>query len=419
MSSFTLTNVDFQQGELDLGVLTPVEFEKLIFHLLDEMGFTDLVWRKGGEGNSATDGGRDLEAKYWRVEPVGSVSEKYRIEVKHRKSTLEKSQVQKAVLDAVAPANVDGLIIVTSGVISNPCLDWIEDFRNSHKGIKISIWQRHDLELLLLKNPRSLARFIPSALTFSGRCKVTMSRFENLYLLPGNDELVELWERREEIKDQSFLIISCIFAESQFGDIGERPWGMWLPDDELLPLAILALVNYFPLFLRAHVNDRDNASLISGVAYLIMCVGIRFGYETASAILFQPESMYEDIDAVDESVNDYRVRPVLGTIYDDLARACSSDYCRKMSYGGCRSEEKLGYFQRFIKKEDKAERDGRFLVMNMKDRDCDLGVVPRGELCPLPEDFPEDSFSYEFVKEKLKFAVSVLESRIERAETNA
>lgn len=95
MSVSNLTNLDFQQGEIDVGALSPTDFEKLVFHLLDEMGFTDLIWRKGGEGNSSTDGGRDLEARYWRIEPIGSLTENYRIEVKHRKKPLVNHKYKK------------------------------------------------------------------------------------------------------------------------------------------------------------------------------------------------------------------------------------------------------------------------------------------------------------------------------------
>ena len=58
-----LTDTDFLQHSLDFSDITPEDFENLVFHLLDEMGFSNIQWRKGGPGNSATDGGRDLEAK--------------------------------------------------------------------------------------------------------------------------------------------------------------------------------------------------------------------------------------------------------------------------------------------------------------------------------------------------------------------
>src|SRR5215217_7455794 len=127
--SLTLNDLDFHQETLEFSALDPVDFEKLVFHLLDEMGFGDLIWRKGGEGNSATDGGRDLEAKYWRIDPIGSTEERYWFEIKYRSHKLETRQVQQVVLNAAADGKKDRLIIVTNSTVSNQCLDWIQSFR--------------------------------------------------------------------------------------------------------------------------------------------------------------------------------------------------------------------------------------------------------------------------------------------------
>ncbi len=418
MSETSLTNLDFQQERIDAGALSPTDFEKLVFYLLDEMGFTDLVWRKGGEGNSSTDGGRDLEAKFWRIEPTGSLSEHYRVEVKHRKKTLAKSQVQKAVLDASGKSSVDGLIIVTSGVISNPCLDWINEFRRDHKLPKISIWQKHDLELLLLKNPRTLARFLPSALTFSGRCKVIRSRMENLFLFPGGDELVELWGKREQLRNDSFLLIASILSEATYGDLSIRKWGMWLTDDELFNLTALALINYFRLFLKAHSNERDNATLINGTAYLVLCVGIRLGVDIATLILYSPEALFDDMKTIPTDINDLRVRPIIGTIYDDLASNCSADLCPKLSYGDIRLLEQSNYFQKFTEIQEETKED-QILILNNSRNKCSLDIIPADQYCPLPEDFPDEPLSEEFVKEKLEFAIRIINARTAKAKQNA
>lgn len=91
----TLTNIDFIQESLDFSKVSPTDFENLIFHLLDEMGFSNIVWRKGGEGNSATDGGRDLEATFWTVLPTVSKEQSFWFEVKYRTHHLEKTKFKK------------------------------------------------------------------------------------------------------------------------------------------------------------------------------------------------------------------------------------------------------------------------------------------------------------------------------------
>ncbi|WP_152004850.1 restriction endonuclease [Desulfoluna spongiiphila] len=96
--SINLTDIDFLQGQLDFSEIDPENFEKLVFHLLDEMGFFNLSWRKGGKGNSSNDGGRDIDGTFWTISPAVKKEEKYWFEVKYRKNQLEKSQVQNTVL---------------------------------------------------------------------------------------------------------------------------------------------------------------------------------------------------------------------------------------------------------------------------------------------------------------------------------
>ncbi|OOE32477.1 hypothetical protein BZG05_14015 [Salinivibrio kushneri] len=198
--STTLTDIDFLQEKLDFSEISPVDFENLVFHLLDEMGFANLIWRKGGEGNSATDGGRDLEGTFWTILPAVSKEEKYWFEVKYRTNQLEKTQVQSAVLNAAGNNSKDNVVIITNKTISNPTLDWIKEFQDTNKRPAVTVWQGHDLELLLRKNPRTLAKFLPSSLAFSGRCKVIKSKFSNLMLLPAGGELDELWKREKNTR---------------------------------------------------------------------------------------------------------------------------------------------------------------------------------------------------------------------------
>ena len=217
---------------MDFTDITAVEFENLVFHLLDEMGFSNLQWRKGGEGNSATDGGRDLEATFWSVQPSGSKEQRYWFEVKYRSGQLEKSQVQNTILNAAGNNSKDNVIIVTNKTISNPTLDWVNQFQSAHKIPTVTIWQGHDLELLLRKNPRTLARFLPTSLAFSGRCKVIESKFSNLLILPSGSELRELWEHKDEFYDNSFLTLAACLAEVSYGDVIDQPWGYSGPQFE-------------------------------------------------------------------------------------------------------------------------------------------------------------------------------------------
>jgi|GEM_PF-6326015 len=405
----TLTDSDFLQTELDLSNLDPEEFEKLVMHLIDEMGFSNTIWRKGGPGNSATDGGRDLEAAFWEIGPARSNEKKYWFEVKFRSGQLEKSQVQNTVLNASGNVSKDHLVIVTNSTISNPCVDWLTDFRNQHKLPEVTVWQGHDLELLLRKNPRTLSRFLPTSLAISGRIKVIESRLFNLCLLPSLDEVIELWRNRSELTDNTTALFAAVLAEAAFGDLVERPWGMDMDDEVLLLTTVLGIANIFPLIHRALSFERSQEHLISGLSYLIECVLVRNGAELATRILYKAEELCEAPQELPAEIMDYRVRPILGTILDDLAQHCSSLFCLKLHYD--RDDMKPSFFARFdhVGQQTKT-RDG-FLVMNNQKEDCKLGLVDKESLCPLGEDLPASPITEQEAEQLLEFARRVILQR--------
>ena len=414
---FTLSDLDFQLESLNFSDLSPSAFENLVFHLVAEMGFSNLVWRKGGEGNSATDGGRDLEATYWRVEPVGSHEMLYWYEVKYRTGQLERSKVQKAVLDASASSSIDCLVIVTNSTISNPCLDWIREHQTKHPRPVVSVWQGHDLELILRKNPRTLARYIPTALAFSGRCKVIKSRFLNLFLLPSVDELVDLWQHKDSINAESFLLLSAAVSEAAYGNLTERPWGMEFSLEVLIATAATGMANVYPLIHRINTLNRSQTPLIEGLTYLLSCVLVRVGPEEATKVLFEPEHYFGEESLPDE-LNTDRLKPILATLNDQLAMYCSAaNYCTKLHHRD--PEHETDFFAQFSTIRPK--KDDRFLILSSQKDDCELGLVARDAFCPLPDDLPERP-SREYIAEKLRFAASVLRQRvaeIEAKETSA
>lgn len=408
---FTLTDLDFQLESLNFSDLSPPEFENLIFHLIDEMGFSNLVWRKGGEGNSATDGGRDLEATYWRVEPVSSVELTYWYEVKYRSGQLAKAQVQKAVLDASADPGLDYVVIVTNSTVSNSCLDWIREFQSKHVRPRVSVWQGHDLEVLIRKNPSTLARFIPTALSFSGWCKVVESRFLNLFLLPSVDELVEFWKKRESIGEKTFVVLAAIFSESAHGDLVERPWGMTVSRNFLMETTATAVVNVYPLVHRIGTLNRSQQPLIEGIAYLIACVLVREGHGVATDLLYQPEMCRGMEERLPATPNSERLKPILATLFDQLAVYCSSaNYCTKLHHR--EPGEKPNYFARFRERGSPVARDEGYLIMSRREEECQLGIVETGAYCPLPDTLPARDLTRKDVEKRLAFAESVLTRRV-------
>ncbi len=407
---YNLSDVDFLQEALDFSDISAVDFENLIFHLLDEMGFLNIQWRKGGEGNSATDGGRDLEATFWNVGPSIAKEDKYWFEVKYRSNQLEKSQVQKTILNASCDSSKDHLVIVTNKTISNPTLDWIANFRSSHKTLMLTEWQGHDLELLLRNNPRTLARFLPSSLSFSGRCKVIESKFTNLALLPSGGELDELWKKRDNFYDNSYLTMSAIFAEVSYGDVAKHPWGMCISKKLLLAVFITGIANVYPLLFRCSAHNRDQSLFINGLAYLAQCSIIRLGAEITAEILLNTEEFLEVDYELPQELRVNRYEPVFHAMHQNLGIYCSSKHCSKVQHIFPKDEPE--YFNRFSEDISKKEEDDHFLIFSSIEKECDLGLVSAGEYCPLAETDTGTPVDVEDLEKKLNFYSAVIDARV-------
>ncbi|MEJ1411116.1 MAG: restriction endonuclease [Candidatus Sedimenticola sp. (ex Thyasira tokunagai)] len=413
--SITLTDIDFLQEQLDFSEINPVDLENLVFHLLDEMGFSNLRWRKGGEGNSATDGGRDLEATFWTIRPAVSKEEKYWFEVKYRKSQLEKSQVQSTILNAAGNSSKDNVVIITNKTISNPTLDWISSFQHAHKIPNVSVWQGHDLELLLRKNPRTLAKFLPSSLAFTGRCKVIESKFSNLMLLPAGGELDELWSKREEYYENSYLTLIAIMAEVAYGDINKRQWGLDIDDPRLFSAAATGMMNVYPFIFKCSALNRDQSPLIQGLSYIMQCFLLRYGEEITAKVLFNPEALCESDIKLPDELRFNRYEPIFNTIYHDLSIHCSENYCPKVSHMS-KSEER-SYFNRFLKEPIK-EDESKNLILNSYESECQIGLVAKGDCCPLGNSEEAPKAEKELVKQ-LGFVRGVIINRSGELHENA
>lgn len=406
---FNLTDVDFLESGLDFSGITPVELENLVFHLLDEMGFSNIQWRKGGEGNSATDGGRDLEATFWSVRPGVSREEKYWFEVKYRTGQLEKHQVQSTVLNASGNDSKDNVVIITNKTVSNPTLDWLGEFQASHKTPVVTIWQGHDLEILLRKNARTLARFLPSSLAFSGRCKVIESKFSNLMLLPSGGELDELWEMRDSYYENPILTLAACLAEVAYGDTVKHPWGMEIDEARLVSVLATGVLNVFPFLIKFESLNRDQAVFSEGLSYLIQCLLVRCGSAIVAKVLFEPEQLAEKDRDLPVELRVIRYKPIIDSIYYDLAIHCSANHCMKLHH--LSPEEKGSYFQRFTKLTERPEKDARYLVMQSIKDACKLGLVLKEQYCPLGDDEAETPDTLDGLRERLEFARLVISRR--------
>lgn len=97
------------------------DLEELLYWLFDSMGAKELEWRIGGKGAGTSDQGRDLELSFYMSAPDGNLTkQKWWVESKGRKGTVEPSEVHEAVLNVSGKSFVDVLVIATNSNFSNP-----------------------------------------------------------------------------------------------------------------------------------------------------------------------------------------------------------------------------------------------------------------------------------------------------------
>lgn len=414
----TLTNItdsDFLETPLSLEGQDAVEFEKLIFYLLDEMGFTDVVWRKGGEGNTAADGGRDIEASYWRVEPLGTTEEKYWFEVKFRAKQLSKSTVQSIVNNASGRSDLNHLIIVTNSTVSNSCIDWIKEFQKTRPQIKISVWQGHDIELILRKNPKTLAQFFSGFLNRSGKIKVLESKFLNFFQLPSSLELQELWESKDELlcNKKYLLVLAAILGEIERDGIDRHNWGIYIDQQTRLVVTSIGIYNIFSFASKIRESNRSEEIIIRGLSYLLQCILIKDSPKFAFEALMKNEKYIAGGQAVNRKIKNYQAEPILNCMLEELVIPCA-ETCPKVSYGlkDILDRDK-SYFSRFVANDSKEEeKEKSFLVITIEKEKCEIGLVEEGKNCLLPKSVNLAKKRKEEILNILTFMGNVLKKRI-------
>jgi hypothetical protein len=401
---------------LDWHPLTPSDFEKLIFFLLDDMGFKNLKWRKGGEGISATDGGRDLEATYAKIEPDDALRlEQWWIEVKYRSHTLEPDSVQKAVLNTAGRRTVDVFVIVTNNVISNKTSDWVEQFQESNPIPRIVVWQRHDLERILRKYPRTVAKFFPGSQTLAERLEGVKDGFWNSILFPRLDDIEDFWKEFSALDWDCSNLLPIIIAEASIGKLHHRQWGLVVDEETLLETLILGLVNVPILITRFEQYGRNIEPLDGGLEYLLQAALSRMELESVLDAAIDPYRFVESSFGTPFELINFILAPVLSNIYHDLLVNCGKDCPRYNSNWSSEPEnQSLSHFSRFVKRETQRDNNGKpfVLIVDMAAK-CTLGIVPVGKSCLLEDVIPDSVADKTTLRKLLGFAQQVIRARVE------
>jgi hypothetical protein len=145
--------------ELNWAVLTPTEFERLIFNLIDRTpGYVNPKWLTH---TNAPDRGRDLSVeRIIEDQLAGTRTLRIILACKHTDSiNLPTVTELKEQMKLWEPPRIDELIIVSSGRFTTDAIDYIERSNRGSDAMRIEMWPSSQLERLLATRPELIADF--------------------------------------------------------------------------------------------------------------------------------------------------------------------------------------------------------------------------------------------------------------------
>jgi hypothetical protein len=373
--------------------LTGNGLEEALYWLVHSMGAKDLEWRQGSAGSGATDGGRDLKARFHVPTPDGQIRrETWWFEAKGRSKTVEPAAVKGAVVNAAGRNDVDVLVIATNVVFSNPTHDWVTDWQSSHPRPIVRLWSRHDLERQFCERPEVVIRLFAKALSPQGKLEVVRSRFWNYQTYAGEPLLEELWRHRHELQWSDSDIIAVLVSECANGSVTRRPWATLVSKQQRLPVLVSALTNILYFCFRADDAGVSQRPYIDGSAYLLLCCLESQDWQVVSKALAKIwTGKKKDMDVL----RAHALRPVLETLRTELRDVCTDD-CRRVSTDPLAlSKDNINEYWlrlRFAGKAHSEHKRERLIIMVEKEDElCKVGFkVGKHAGCPIVRVEPND-----------------------------
>jgi|CZKJ01.1.fsa_nt_gi hypothetical protein len=250
------------------------------------MGAQELEWRVGTQGRSSADQGRDIQAHFHVASPDADlIRQKWWIECKGRKGTVEPSAVKESANNTQAMPTVDVLVIVTNTSFSNPTRNWVSEWQRSHPRPTVKLWDRTHLERFLCRYPAATLRVFAKALTPQGRLEVIRERFWQHSAYATQEHLKELWERRNDLEWESVTLIAAVVSEFANGSVNEHPWLQALECEDFLKLLRIGLASALSFCIRADEAGVDQGPYLDGMGYLVLAALARYpAHEVRSAL---------------------------------------------------------------------------------------------------------------------------------------
>ncbi|UFW90490.1 restriction endonuclease [Bradyrhizobium barranii] len=306
------------------------DLEECVYWLLDAMGAKDLEWRTGGSGDGTADGGRDLEAHFYTPGADGEVeSQKWWIECKGRKGTVESSEVKSAVNNALAIEGLDYVVIATNTQFSNPTRDWVKEWQAKHPRPRVKLWDHSQLERYLSRHPDVVLRLFSEALSSQGRFQAMESRFWNKLEFVTPKALADLWKVRREIELTGMGLFAAVVNEFANGNITHRPWGAFPDAPSLVGVLQTGLLNVSYLMMRSVKGGVDLKPVCRALAYLILTALDVLPAQNVAQLV--TDSVFRGkADEMPEHVQQFLLMPIADQLLSEMQDVCSSD-CRRMS----------------------------------------------------------------------------------------
>lgn len=394
------------------------DLEECVYWLLDDMGAKDLIWRIGGKGKGAADGGRDLEATFNIPSPDGEITQqRWWVDAKGRAGTVEKAAVQDAVLNAQGRDDIDVLVIVTNTTFSNPTREWVTETMRNRPRPKVRLWDRSDLERLLPKHPTAALRLFSKALSPQGRLEAVTKRFWDFGGYADAASLGAIWRARDELSWSEQAHIAIVVSEVAVGDPTKRPWSATLPEPVLAAVFVNSLAHTLYFVRKTEDAGNDQYPLIRAMAHILVACSLRLEPTVVSNLIHVAFSDEDGIAYPAEAV-DILLSPVFTRAYAELRDVCSGK-CSKVHLSDSDKElsekEQKTYWHRYrYDKSRDTEEEPRLLILQSTTGVCEVGFEMEAiGGCPLLEANLNDASNYaELVEDlaiitKFRYAESV------------
>lgn len=315
---------------IPLADLKARDLEECVYWLFDALGAKDLEWRTGGSGGGAADGGRDLEATFFVPAPDGEMeAERWWIECKGRRDTLEAEAVKNAIVNA-APAGLASLVIVTNTTFTNPTRDWVKSWQAVNPRPRIKLWDKDVLERQLSRHPSVALRLFAEALSTAGQLEALRERFWNRLEYTTPKTLQNIWTNKASLAIGPLERMALIINEFGHGSINARPWAGAAQPEEIFDTLQIGLLNLPYLFLRATRAGVDSSAIIRAFSHLLLAT---LQYARAEAIADHVLTLVREASgkAVPDHVVETLLMPILDRLGGEMQDLCSSDCDRFFS----------------------------------------------------------------------------------------